>query len=128
MMSAVQSKNTRLELLVRSGLHRAGFRFRLHVRGLPGVPDIVFPSRKKVIFVNGCFWHAHKCENMRWPKSNLGYWLPKLSRNRKRDRLNLAKLKRMGWDCMTLWECELSDCAKALRRASQFLRRSNPRL
>ncbi|MGE3491266.1 MAG: very short patch repair endonuclease [Vicinamibacterales bacterium] len=123
MMSAVKSKNTKLELVVRSALHRRGFRFRLHGSQLPGKPDLVFPGRRKVIFVNGCFWHAHTCVLVRLPKTNRTYWMPKLRANRNRDLANQRRLRRLGWASFTLWECQIRDVDRAIARAERFLRR-----
>jgi DNA mismatch endonuclease (patch repair protein) len=92
-------------MLVRKALHRLGFRFRLHVRGLPGRPDIVLPKYRTVIQVKGCFWHGHTCRDGRLPKSNRDYWIPKLLGNRKRDMANDRKLRRLGWSVRNLWEC-----------------------
>jgi len=89
-------------------LHAEGYRYRLHVGSLPGCPDLVFPSRKKVIFVNGCFWHGHACSRgSRVPKANRQYWQKKIARNRERDSHNLEKLQALGWRALTLWECEI---------------------
>lgn len=113
------------ELLVRKLVHRLGYRYRLHGKDLPGKPDLVFPSRHKVIFVHGCFWHQHSrnsCRITRVPKSNLGYWLPKLERNKKRDAQNRRKLRRLGWDYLVVWECQAGQ-ENALRKAiKSFLR------
>ena len=95
-MALIRSRDTKPEKVLRSALHRAGFRFRLHYRSLPGSPDLVFPGRRKVIFVHGCFWHLHKCqkESSKWPQSNREYWIPKLEANRKRDARNRAQTRR----------------------------------
>jgi len=106
-MSRIRSKDTKPEMLVRKALHRLGFRFRLHVRGLPGCPDIVLPKYQTVIQVKGCFWHGHTCPDGRLPKSNRDYWIPKLIRNRKRDKANDRKLRRLGWSVRNLWECRV---------------------
>ena len=98
------------EMAVRSLVHRMGYRFRLHAKDIPGKPDLVFRSRKKVIFVHGCFWHQHSkksCKDGRPPKSNLGYWASKLARNVSRDAGNVAALKDLGWRVLILWECEV---------------------
>jgi len=122
MMAAVRSKDTAPEMVVRRLLHSLGYRFRLHRRDLPGKPDIVFPGRKKVIFVHGCFWHQHEeCRGSHLPKSNTEYWTPKLLRNKARDASNLAKLKSAGWKCIVLWECELGKTS-LMRRLNAFLR------
>lgn len=107
-MSRVRSKDTRPELLVRRLIHSAGFRYRLHVRDLPGRPDLVFSRRKKVIFVHGCFWHSHiGCQHARIPKSRTDFWLAKLGANKARDERNLRALDEAGWTVLVLWECEL---------------------
>lgn len=122
MMASVRSKNTRPEMLVRSVLHQSGYRFRLHRPDLPGKPDIVLPSRKKVIFVHGCFWHQHEgCPFSHVPKSNTAYWAPKLERNRVRDRKHIMELRASGWKCLVLWECELNKPDRLLRRLTKFL-------
>lgn len=104
-MSRIRSKDTKPEMLVRRALHRLGFRFRLHVRGLPGCPDIVLPKYRTVIQVKGCFWHGHTCRDGRLPKSNRAYWVPKLLQNQKRDHANDRKLRRLGWSVHSIWEC-----------------------
>jgi DNA mismatch endonuclease (patch repair protein) len=105
LMSRVGGKNTAPELIVRRLLYALGYRFRLHRRDLPGTPDIVFPSRRKVIFVNGCFWHAHGCRIGRPPKSRQEFWLPKLERNRLKDARNRRALRNLGWGVLTVWQC-----------------------
>ncbi len=119
-MSTVRSRNTTPERLLRSDLHRAGFRFRLHAKSLPGTPDIVFPGRHKAIFVHGCFWHSHKCNRGTRPKSNTAFWDRKLDANRKRDARNRRRLKALGWRSLTIWECEVR-AGKAVRKARRFL-------
>jgi DNA mismatch endonuclease, patch repair protein len=106
LMSRIGAKDTAPELAVRRILHALGYRFRLHRRGLPGTPDIVFPSRRKVIFVNGCFWHAHGCRIGRPPKSRPEFWIPKLERNRSKDARNRRALRRAGWGVLTVWQCQ----------------------
>ncbi|MGT2515171.1 very short patch repair endonuclease [Sphingomonas panni] len=109
-MRAVQSKDTKPEMLVRRALHRLSYRFRLHRKDLPGSPDIVFPGRRKVIFVHGCFWHGHSCKRgARQPKENADYWRAKIARNVARDREAQAALIGLGWTPLTVWECELRD-------------------
>ncbi len=106
-MRRIRSKGMKPELLVRSIAHRMGYRFRLHARDLPGRPDLVFRSRRKIIFVNGCFWHGHSCkEGRRVPKSNVDYWMQKIAKNKVRDAKNRRKLKADGWSVLTIWECE----------------------
>lgn len=106
-MGLVRSTDTQPELLVRRLVHSMGYRYRLHSRDLPGVPDLVFRSKRKVIFVHGCFWHGHDCRLGRMPKSRLDYWGHKISRNKERDATNLRRLRGMRWKCLVLWECQL---------------------
>jgi DNA mismatch endonuclease (patch repair protein) len=120
-MRAIRSKGTLPELLVRRMAHRLGYRFRLHRASLPGKPDLVFPSRRKVIFVNGCFWHSHGCKSAHVPKSNLGYWTPKLERNKLRDNRNVEALAASGWKSMVIWECETKEEGAIKRRLKKFL-------
>jgi DNA mismatch endonuclease (patch repair protein) len=120
-MSSVGTKDTGPELLLRRMLHKAGYRYRLHPKKLPGRPDIVFPARRKVIFVHGCFWHSHGCSKGQPPKSRSEYWKPKLEANRQRDALRLRQLKDLGWSSMTVWQCELKDLAGMFRRVREFL-------
>lgn len=111
-MSKIRSKDTKPELRLRRLLHAAGYRYRLHDRTLPGKPDLVFAGRKKVIFVNGCFWHAHTCPvGLRLPKSNTEFWDEKRRRNQGRDELQLAQLASLGWKTMVVWECQISSPA-----------------
>lgn len=107
-MAAVRSRNTRPELLVRKGLHERGLRFRLHCAALPGKPDLVFPSRRAVLFVHGCFWHAHEgCRYFRLPQTDPDRWKNKLFGNRERDARTVEALREKGWHPLTVWECEL---------------------
>lgn len=108
-MAAVRQKNTGTELKVRSALHRAGKRFRLHRKDLPGTPDIVFPSEKLAVFVHGCFWHGHGCKKSRPPSSNREYWLPKISENQARDKRKIEQLKSLGWRSIIVWECRIDE-------------------
>ena len=111
-MSRVRSKDTRPELFVRRLLFSTGYRYRLHLRSVPGTPDIVFPSRKKAIFVHGCFWHRHwECRNTRLPKSKLEFWKPKLEGNKARDTQKQRELLKAGWQFLIIWECEIRDDA-----------------
>lgn len=121
-MAAIKSKNTEPELLVRRLVHSIGYRYRLHQRNLPGKPDMVFASRRKVIFVHGCFWHLHGCKLSHLPKSNKGYWVPKLERNRTRDEENLAAIKKLGWQALAVWECEMANEHQLERRIRRFLK------
>ena len=107
-MRRVRGKNTAPEMKVRSLLFAMGYRYRLHRKDLPGNPDIVFPGRKCVIFVNGCFWHGHEgCKFFVLPKSRTEFWQAKIDRNRERDLEEQRKLAEMGWHCITVWECQL---------------------
>ena len=118
-MARVKGKDTSPELKVRRLAHRLGYRFRLHRKDLPGNPDLVFPGRKKVIFVHGCFWHGHDCaRGAREPKANAEYWRAKIARNRARDAASLEALAAQGWKALILWECELKreDLPARLRR------------
>lgn len=107
MMSGIKGKDTRPEMILRQGLHKLGFRYKLHDRKLPGKPDMVFPRYKAVIFANGCFWHRHSCHLFRWPSSNEDFWRNKLNRNVEVDRENLNRLQEMGWRVGIVWECSL---------------------
>jgi|SRR5437588_2515909 len=109
-MRRICSTDTQAELMVRSILHRAGFRYRLHCKELPGKPDIVLPRYKTVVLVNGCLWHGHhNCRRGRRPKSNTDYWNHKIERNRARDRANARRLRKLGWKRIVVWECELKN-------------------
>lgn len=123
-MRAIKDKDTRPEMIVRALTHAMGYRYRLHHRDLPGRPDLVFSSRRKVIFVHGCFWHGHTaCKNGRLPKSNVGYWSNKIQRNCDRDRRAERKLRSWGWGVMTIWECQVNDSQVLGRRITRFLNR-----
>ena len=117
-MSKIGPKDTKPELIVRKWLWSHGYRYRLHRQGLPGKPDIVFPSRKKVIFVNGCFWHKHDCKYFKWPKSNAVFWKQKIESNVLRDQTNYSLLIASNWVYLILWECALRN----LRRVDQYER------
>ncbi|WP_104171464.1 very short patch repair endonuclease [Cryobacterium sp. M23] len=118
-MSRIRSVDTKPEWIVRRLLHALGYRYRLHVRGLPGKPDIVFTKRHKVVFVNGCFWHSHSCRSgQSTPASNMVFWATKRSNTVARDARNKTDLETQGWSVLTVWECELHDSetlARALR-------------
>lgn len=123
-MSRIRNKNTTPELSVRRFIFGLGYRYRLHSRNLPGRPDIVFPSRRKVIFVHGCFWHQHQsCSEGRFPSTREHYWKPKLQRNVQRDREHEAELSALGWKTLTIWECELKASFPA-EKIKRFLGRS----
>ncbi|KIS28695.1 DNA mismatch repair protein Vsr [Arthrobacter sp. SPG23] len=107
-MAKIRSKNTKPEIMLRRMLHRDGLRYRLHDRRLPGKPDLVFAGRRKVIFVNGCFWHGHDCPvGSRLPKSNTEFWADKRLRNQERDAKQRIQLVDQGWGYLDIWECEV---------------------
>jgi DNA mismatch endonuclease Vsr len=108
-MAAVRGRDTQPELRIRRMLHALGYRFRLQRRDLPGRPDIVFPARRKVLFVHGCFWHRHGCRNSVLPKTRTEWWTEKLSRNVARDHAAVAALEALGWSVLTVWECQAKD-------------------
>lgn len=121
-MAKIRSKGTKPELWVRQLLHRLGYRFRLHRAGLPGRPDLVFPSRRKIIFVHGCFWHAHEdCKVANRPKSRRSYWDAKFKRNRARDEANQKSLQQDGWRVFVVWECETNSDVSLASRLARFL-------
>jgi DNA mismatch endonuclease (patch repair protein) len=120
-MRSIRGKDTRPEMIVRRVTHHLGFRYRLHKKDLPGSPDLVFSSRKKVIFVHGCFWHDHRCRVGRHPKTRPAYWAMRFEKNRKRDIRQVRKLRRAGWKVLTVWECELADVSALSKRLRSFL-------
>jgi len=116
-MRAVHSENTAPEMFVRRFVHSKGFRYRLHQKELPGKPDLVFARHRKVIFVNGCFWHGHSCNaGKKKPQSNSEYWSRKIARNKERDKKNLSELERLGWNHLTIWECEINSSPDRTRK------------
>lgn len=122
-MRAVKGRDTKPEIRLRKALFARGFRYRLHVKSLPGAPDIVFPGRRAVIFVHGCFWHGHDCKRgSRTPKQNADYWREKIARNKARDARQVEELRSAGWRVLTVWECELKDFETALDQATAFLK------
>ena len=120
-MANIRAKDTKPEMAVRRLIHSLGYRYRLHRKDLPGQPDLVFSSRRKLVFVHGCFWHQHTCKGAHLPKSNRSYWKPKLERNRARDAEHLKVLTSMGWKCIVVWECELKHLERVQQRLSRFL-------
>lgn len=106
-MSAIKSKNSKPELLLRHKIHALGYRYLIHDKRLPGTPDMVFPKYKAVILVNGCFWHGHDCHIFKWPKTRKEFWLSKITNNQRRDQQNIRKLNQHGWKVMIVWECAL---------------------
>ncbi len=122
-MSRVRGKDTTAEIKVRSLTHRLGYRFRLHRKDLPGKPDLVFLSLRKVIFVHGCFWHGHECaRGARTPKANREYWIEKIRKNIERDQKNQNLLKSLGWSVLTVWECETKDAMRLEETINKFLK------
>lgn len=111
-MSRIRGRDTGPELTLRRALHARGLRYRVHVRNLPGTPDIVFPSRRVAIFVNGCFWHGHDCPKAVTPKTNEAFWREKIAQTRARDRAVQAALQRDGWRTLNVWECALRGRAR----------------
>jgi DNA mismatch endonuclease (patch repair protein) len=123
-MSRIRGKDTKPEKDMRSALHRLGFRFRKNVKNLPGNPDIVLPKYRTVVFVHGCFWHCHKgCPYAYQPKTNSGFWSEKLQGNVQRDARNIEKLIALGWQVITVWECQVND-ASMVKRVADEIRRS----
>lgn len=107
-MSSIRSKDTKPEVIVRKAVWAAGFRYRLHGKGLPGRPDLVFPALRTIVFVHGCYWHAHSCQKGRIPAQNSRFWREKFAMNKARDQRNVRRLRREGWSVLTIWECSLS--------------------
>lgn len=122
LMSRVRSKNTRPEMALRRALHAQGYRYRVHRKDLPGSPDIVFPARKRVVFVHGCFWHRHAgCKLSSTPKSNVEFWTRKFEANVARDLRNQRELEQMGWQVFVIWQCQIRDINRAVKKVSAFL-------
>lgn len=125
-MSHIRGYDTKPELLVRSIVHRLGYRFRLHVEDLPGSPDIVLPKHKKVIFIHGCFWHGHKgCKRSQRPSTNVIFWQDKLDKNVDRDKRTQKELRRLGWRYLIIWQCEIGRPGRIKRKIKQFLQTRN---
>ena len=120
-MSRIRNADTKPEMVVRRLVHGMGYRYRLHGKDLPGRPDLVFRPRKKVIFVHGCFWHQHGCNQYRMPKSKRDFWLPKLERNVERDRRTYKELSKLGWEFLIIWECQLKDTESLRHHIEEFL-------
>ena len=116
MMSGIRGKNTKPEIQVRKALFKQGYRFRLHVKDLPGKPDIVLPKYKTAIFVHGCFWHKHDCKYFKWPSSNTEFWKNKILDNVRRDKKHQAELKKSGWKVNIVWECWVKTKPKILAK------------
>jgi DNA mismatch endonuclease (patch repair protein) len=123
-MKAIRRKDTAPEMVVRRLLHTAGYRYRLHVKRLPGSPDIVFPGRRKAIFVHGCFWHGLDCRAGRRPQSRQDYWFPKIARNQERDATAIGALTKLGWESLTIWQCEIVQHHPLIEKLTGFLERT----
>lgn len=125
-MGRVKGKDTKPELIVRRLVHSLGYRYRLHRRDLPGCPDLCFPSLRKLVFVHGCFWHRHDCKlGNRLPKSRVDFWKPKLEANQQRDRQHQTALRRLGWQNLVVWECELAHKEQLKNKLVAFLGERN---
>lgn len=122
-MSRIRGKHTAPELFVRRLVHALGYRFRLHRKGMPGSPDLVFPGRKKIVFVHGCYWHGHECKWGKLPKSNVEFWQDKVLKNRARDARNVADLQMSGWAVYVVWQCETKDAGALEKTLKRFLGR-----
>jgi len=121
-MRAVQSQHTIPEMRVRQAAHSLGYRYALHRKDLPGKPDLVFVSRRKIVFVHGCFWHLHNCRHGRIsPVSNVSYWRTKREKNKQRDKEHLRSLRAAGWKVLVVWECCTKDMARLRKRLTDFL-------
>jgi DNA mismatch endonuclease (patch repair protein) len=120
-MASVGTRDTGPELFLRKALYHLGYRYRTHYRKLPCKPDMAFPRLQKAIFVHGCFWHGHRCNWGRLPKSRLEYWEPKIAANRSRDRCSSRAIRRIGWDVLVIWQCELREIERILPRIRTFL-------
>lgn len=121
-MSRIRGKDSASEMRLRRLIHGMGFRYRLHVKTLPGTPDLVFPARKAVIFMHGCFWHRHRdCRLARMPKSRVDFWPEKLEANKRRDEENVSRLNELGWRVLVVWECQMKE--KDLNEVSNVVRR-----
>lgn len=125
-MSQIKGRDTKPEIIVRSFLHRAGFRFKKNVSDLPGKPDIVLPKYNTIIFVHGCFWHQHQgCSKCKIPKSKVEFWTEKLGKNVERDKRHLTELTNAGWSVITVWECELKGESLLLDKLQPLLKLRN---
>jgi DNA mismatch endonuclease, patch repair protein len=126
LMSHVRHKDTKPECIVRSALHKAGFRFRLHNKSLPGTPDIILPKYRTVIFVHGCFWHRHpNCKMATMPKQNADFWKQKFEHNIQRDKQKAHDLEALGWHVVTVWECETKRIEELSNRLAALLKAPN---
>lgn len=127
-MSRISGKDTKPEILVRSLLHRMGYRFRVHKKDLPGKPDITLSKHKKVIFVHGCFWHGHEdCPRSKRPRTNVKFWNKKIDGNIERDKKNIQSLEKLGWTTLTLWTCEIKNQEALKRKLIYFMKTDSNR-
>lgn len=127
MMAGIRGRDTKPELILRSGLHRAGFRYRIHVRDIPGRPDLVFPKYKAVVFAHGCFWHGHDCALFKWPSTRQDFWRKKITGNIARDAKIKEQLLAKGWRVLVVWECALKGTSRlpiglVIERIAKWLR------
>jgi len=123
-MAAITGKNTKPEMVVRRATHRLGYRYVLHNKYLPGSPDLVFPARRKIVFVHGCFWHMHKCRyGQVVPATNADFWSTKRKGNVSRDIRNVAALRNLGWSVLIVWECQIKEIGVLTKRIVKFLER-----
>jgi len=120
-MSRIRESDTKPEIAVRWLVYGMGYRYRLHVSGIPGKPDLVFRPRKKVIFVHGCFWHQHGCRHYRMPRTRKHFWEPKLAKNKERDARVKQEIEELGWKAMIVWECQIADIAALKKDIKEFL-------
>jgi DNA mismatch endonuclease (patch repair protein) len=120
-MSLIKNKDSKIEKTIRSFLFSLGYRYRIHYKELPGHPDIVFTSKKKVIFINGCFWHGHDCGKYKFPQSNTNFWKDKIKKNTERDEHNHQRIEEMGWKIMDIWECQISKNSNIFHNICVFL-------
>ena len=129
MMSGIRGKDTKPEIVIRRGLHKSGFRFRLHDKSMPGKPDLVLKKYNAVIFINGCFWHKHECRLFKWPKTRPEFWREKINKNHENDRLALEMLSKLNWRICVIWECSLKgkdkDIAKVVHKVAKWLTTGN---
>ena len=123
LMSRIKSKNTVPEIKIRSILHKLGYRFRLNDPRLPGKPDIVLKRHKKIVFVNGCFWHGHsRCRRATFPRTNQTFWINKITKNKERDKRILTELRKNGWNVLTVWQCRIKDEKNIINRLTIFMK------
>ncbi len=126
MMAAIRSNDSRPEVALRHSIFRLGYRYRLHDHGLPGKPDMVFPKYRAVVFINGCFWHHHECQDVKMPETRRAWWRRKLEGNRERDKAVLRTLQERGWRTLVLWECSIrrkKNPVEAIRKAGEQVSR-----